>query len=403
MLKQYKEAIEKSNIISKTDVNGIITFVNDEFCNISGYTKSELIGQNHNIVRHPDVPKEKFSLLWDTLKNKNIYKDTVKNRAKDGSTFYVNSTIIPILDENENIVEYIAIRYDVTKEVMLREELIKKEAEYEELNRSLEKRVEEQTRELKELNQTLEERVRDEIAKNEDKQRVMFWQSRHASLGQMLANIAHQWRQPLTELSLAMFNIKKAVQNDRVEDVSKFYDESKNIIKNMSQTIDDFTNFFSPDKEKHYFNISDSIQEAIGLLESVVNDGMITIKTNFEDMEVLGITNELTQVIINLINNSKDAFIHNSILLREINITTKREKGFALIEVQDNAGGIAKENIEKIFEPYFTTKHKSRGTGLGLFMSKMICEQGLGGTLDVKSKKNTTTFSIKIPLDEHEK
>lgn len=403
MLKQYKEAIEKSNIISKTDINGIITFVNDEFCNISGYTKGELIGQNHNIVRHPDVPKEKFNLLWDTLKNKNIYKDTVKNRAKDGSTFYVNSTIIPILDENKNIVEYIAIRYDVTKEVMLREELIKKEAEYEELNRSLEKRVEEQTRELKELNQTLEKRVRDEIAKNEDKQRVMFWQSRHASLGQMLANIAHQWRQPLTELSLAMFNIKKAVQNDRVEDVSKFYDESKNIIKNMSQTIDDFTNFFSPDKEKHYFNISESIQEAIGLLESVVNDGMITIKTNFEDMEVLGITNELTQVMINLINNSKDAFIHNSILLREITITTKREKGFALIEVQDNAGGIAKENIEKIFEPYFTTKHKSRGTGLGLFMSKMICEQGLGGTLDVKSKKNTTTFSIKIPLDEHEK
>lgn len=403
MLKQYKEAIEKSNIISKTDVNGIITFVNDEFCNISGYTKSELIGQNHNIVRHPAVPKEKFNLLWDTLKNKKIYKDTVKNRAKDGSTFYVNSTVIPILDENENIVEYIAIRYDVTKEVMLREELIKKEAEYEELNRSLEKRVEEQTRELKELNQTLEKRVRDEIAKNEDKQRVMFWQSRHASLGQMLANIAHQWRQPLTELSLAMFNIKKAVQNDRVEDVSKFYDESKNIIKNMSQTIDDFTNFFSPDKEKHYFNISESIKEAIGLLESVVNDGMITIKTNFEDMEVLGITNELTQVMINLINNSKDAFIHNSILLREIAITTKREKGFALIEVQDNAGGIAKENIEKIFEPYFTTKHKSRGTGLGLFMSKMICEQGLGGTLDVKSKKNTTTFSIKIPLDEHEK
>ncbi|OHE00789.1 MAG: PAS domain-containing sensor histidine kinase [Sulfurimonas sp. RIFCSPLOWO2_12_36_12] len=403
MLRQYKDAIEKSNIISKTDIDGVITFVNDEFCNISGYSKNELIGQNHNIVRHPDVPKEKFNLLWETLKNKKIYKDTVKNLAKDGSTFYVNTTIIPILDENSNIAEYIAIRYDVTKEVMLREELIKKEAEYEELNRSLEKRVQEQTRELKELNQTLEKRVRDEIAKNEDKQRVMFWQSRHASLGQMLANIAHQWRQPLTELSLAMFNIKKAAQNDEVDNVSKFYDESKHIIKNMSQTIDDFTNFFSPDKEKHYFNISESIQEAIGLLESIINDEMITIKTNFEDIEVLGITNELTQVMINLINNSKDAFIHNSILLREIAITTRVENDFALIEVQDNAGGIAKENIEKIFEPYFTTKHKSRGTGLGLFMSKMICEQGLGGTLDVKSRKNTTIFSIKIPLDYNEK
>jgi PAS domain S-box-containing protein len=403
MLKQYKEAIEKSNIISKTDINGIITFVNDEFCAISGYSKDELIGKNHNIVKHPDVADEKFKLLWETISDKKIYKDTVKNLAKDGSTFYVNSTIIPILDKNENIVEFVAIRYDVTKEVLLREELLKKEIEYEELNRNLEKRVQEQTKELKELNQTLEARVRDEIRKNEEKQRVMFWQSRHASLGQMIANIAHQWRQPLTELSLAMFNIKKAVQNDRVEDMSKFYDESKNIIKNMSQTIDDFTNFFSPNKVLYYFNISESIRESIGLLESVINDEMITIKTNFEDIKVLGITNELTQVIINLINNSKDAFIHNSILLREINISTKKESGFAVIEVQDNAGGISKENIEKIFEPYFTTKHKSRGTGLGLFMSKMICEQGLHGTLDVKSKKKTTIFSIKIPLDDNEK
>jgi PAS domain S-box-containing protein len=222
MLKQYKEAIEKSNIISKTDINGIITFVNDEFCAISGYSRDELIGKNHNIVRDPNSSDEKFKLLWETILNKKIYKDTVKNLAKDGSVFYVNSTIIPILDKNENIVEFVAIRYDVTKEVLLREELLKKEIEYEELNRNLEKRVQEQTKELKELNQTLEARVRDEIRKNEEKQRVMFWQSRHASLGQMIANIAHQWRQPLTELSLAIFNMKKAVQNDRVEYISKF-------------------------------------------------------------------------------------------------------------------------------------------------------------------------------------
>lgn len=403
MLKQYKEAIEKSNIISKTDIQGVITFANDEFCTISGYSRDELIGKNHNIVRHPDVEDEKFKLLWDTITNKRIYKDTVKNMAKDGSTFYVNTTIVPILDKDENIIEYVAIRYDVTKEVLLREELLKKEKEYEELNKELEKRVQEQTKELKELNRTLEQRVQEETAKNEEKQRVMFWQSRHASLGQMLANIAHQWRQPLTELSLAIFNAKKAAQNENADDFLKFYDESKHIIKNMSETIDDFTNFFSPDKVKHYFNISESIKESMVLLENVLNDEMITVKTSLKDIEVLGISNELTQVIINLINNSKDAFIYNSILLREINILTKQEKGFALIEVHDNAGGIAKENLDKIFEPYFTTKHKSRGTGLGLFMSRMICEQGLNGTLDVKSKKNITTFIIKIPLDRYEK
>lgn len=403
MLKQYKEAIEKSNIISKTDIDGVITFVNDEFCTISGYSKEELIGKNHNIVRHPDIGDEHFRVLWDTILSKKIYKDTVKNLAKDGSAFYVNTTIIPIVDKNENIVEFIAIRYDVTKEQLLKEKLLKKEIEYEELNRDLERRVQEQTKKLKELNQTLEERVQDEIKKNEQKQRVMFWQSRHASLGQMIANIAHQWRQPLTELSLALFNIKKATQNDRAEDISKFYDESKSIIKNMSQTIDDFSNFFSPNRVLHSFNVSQSIQESIALLERVTNDEMITIKIDIEDIEVLGITNELTQVLVNLINNSKDAFKHNSILLREINIKTKKEGGFALIEVQDNAGGISKESIEKIFEPYFTTKHKSCGTGLGLFMSKMICEQGLHGSLDVKSKKKMTTFTIKIPLDSYEK
>lgn len=403
MLKQYKEAIEKSNIISKTDINGIITFVNDEFCKISGYSERELVGKNHNIVRHPDIDASKFKLLWDTIKAKDIYKDTVKNRAKDGSTFYVNTTIVPILDENDNIDEFIAIRYDVTKEVVLKEELLKKEIEYEELNKTLEKRVQEQTKELQELNKTLELRVKEEISKNEEKQRVMFWQSRHASLGQMLANIAHQWRQPLTELNLALFSIKKAASNDNSEDLSKFYKESKNIIKNMSETIDDFTNFFKPKKEKQYFKISHSIKESITLLDNTIKDDMISLKTNFTDIKVLGVENELTQVIINLINNAKDAFINNAILIREINISTKKEEGFAVIEVSDNAGGISKENMERVFEPYFTTKHKSQGTGLGLFMSRMICEQGLNGFMDVSSKKGMTTFIIKIPLDKNEK
>ena len=324
MLKQYKEAIEKSNIISKTDVNGIITFVNDEFCKISAYSKDELIGQNHNIVRHPDVNAAKFQLLWDTITQKKIYKSTVKNLSKDGRTFFVNTTVIPILDENENIVEYIAIRYDVTKEVFYKEELQKKEHELEELNRSLEKRVLEQTKELKLLNLTLESRVLEEVAKNKEKQQVMLWQSRLASLGEMLANIAHQWRQPLTELNLSLFSIKKAMINSEKDDAVKYYNESKLIIKNMSNTIDNFTNFFKPDKEKFYFNIENSINESISILDRVITQEMINITTDLEEIEVLGISNELSQVIINLINNSKDSFIQNSILIREINISTKK-------------------------------------------------------------------------------
>ncbi len=403
MLKQYKEAIEKSNIVSKTDTFGIITFVNDEFCKISGYSKEELLGQNHNIVRHPDVPESTYYLLWKTISSKHIYKSTAKNRAKDGSTFYVNTTITPILDEDENIVEFIAIRYDVTNEVFYKHQLQKKEKELEELNASLEKRVEAKMMELKELNETLEKRVKKEISKNEEKQKIMFWQSRLASLGEMLANIAHQWRQPLTELTLTMFTLKKAALNGDTDEVKKFYDESKNIIKNMSNTIEDFTNFFKPEKEKQHFKVAESVKESIHILENLIAQEMISVKTDFEDMEVLGITNELSQVIVNLIKNSRDAFVHNSILIREITISVKRETSngkFAVIEIQDNAGGIQEKNRYKIFEPYFTTKHTSQGTGLGLFMSKMICENGLNGTIDVKTKKGTTSFIIKIPLEE---
>jgi C4-dicarboxylate-specific signal transduction histidine kinase len=166
----------------------------------------------------------------------------------------------------------------------------------------------------------------------------------------------------------------------------------------MSQTIDDFTNFFNPQKEKHLFFVNESIKEALNLLDKMIVENMINVKVKLQELEVLGIQNELTQVIINLIKNSKDAFITKAILIREIGITLKEEDGFAHIELQDNAGGITKENIENIFEPYFTTKHQSSGTGLGLFMSKMICEKGLDGQLDVSSKKGMTSFSIKIPL-----
>jgi len=355
MLKQYIEAIEKSNIVSKTDTVGIITFVNDEFCKISGYTRQELIGKNHNIVRHPDVLASQFKLLWDTIKNKQTYKATVKNLAKNGSVFYVNTTVTPILDEDDNIVEYIAIRYDVTKEIILQEEL-------------------------------------------EEKQKMIFWQSRLASLGQMLANIAHQWRQPLTQLSLTTFNMKKSSLQNNNENVIKFYSETKDIIQNMSNTIDDFTNFFKPEKQKKYFYLKHSVNESITILRRILKKENILVQTKFTDIKILGITNELSQVIINLIQNSKDAFIYNKISNRQITISTTKTDNMAMIIFQDNAGGISDENIDKIFEPYFTTKHSSSGTGLGLFMSKMICEQGFNGTINANNSQNGVIFTIKIPL-----
>ncbi len=399
MFKQYKEAIESSNIVSKTDIDGIITFVNDEFCKISGYSREELIGQNHNIVRHPDVPSSNFKRLWDTILQKKIFKSTVMNRAKDGSTFYVNTTIIPILDEEGEIEEFIAIRYDVTKEVMLKKALEKKERELEALNRTLEKRVALQTRKLYELNKHLEERVRQEVQKNEEKQKMLFWQSRFASLGQMMANIAHQWRQPLTELTLALFNLKRASQKRDDEQVEAIYTEAKFMIQNMSQTIEDFINFFRPDKPKEPFEIAKSLEESLQILQKTLEKEHIHIEKSVDTtLRSVGVSNELSQVIINLLQNAKDAFADKKVGKKLVRIDVSREDDFAKIVIADNAGGIEESVMERIFEPYFTTKHTAKGTGLGLFMSKMIIERGLSGSIEVYNCGDGACFVIKIPL-----
>ncbi|MFY9075718.1 PAS domain-containing sensor histidine kinase [Malaciobacter mytili] len=399
----YQEAIENSNIVSKTDIDGIITFVNDEFCKISGYSKEELLGKNHNIVRHPDIPCEHFKNLWDIIKNKKqTYKSTVKNLTKDGRSVYLNTTITPILDENGQIKEFIAIRYDVTKEVELKKDLEKKDKELKLLNKTLEMRVQEQTKQLKELNQTLEQRVKTEIEKNKQKQKILFWQSRMASLGQMLANIAHQWRQPLTELNLALFNLKKSAKKTDIEEIEKYYKESAEIIKNMSQTIDDFSNFFNPNKEKEKFNLKEAIDESLNITKKLIQKENITVKKEYEELEVFGVSNELSQVIINFLQNSAHAFKTKDIKNKVIFINIKKVKIENLIYAQviykDNALGVNENILDKIFEPYFTTKHQSNGTGLGLFMSKMIIEKSLNGTIFAQNNLNGLEFIINIPL-----
>jgi PAS domain S-box-containing protein len=404
MLQQYVDAIESSNIVSRTDIDGIITFVNDEFCKISGYSREELIGQNHNIVRHPDVPASNFKRLWDTILAKKTYKATVKNLAKDGSTFYVNTTIVPILDEQGDILEFVAIRYDVTKEMELRMRLEKQEEELERLNQSLEEQVRAKTRELQLLNQRLEERVREEIAKNEEKQKMLLWQSRFASLGQMTANIAHQWRQPLTELNLSLYNLKSALEERKgPEEIRSLYAQSRRIIRSMSQTIEDFMDFFRPNRETSTFTILDSLEDALALIRKALEKEGIGVRIEGErSLKISGIPNELTQVFLNLFQNALEAFAREEGAERWLRIHLSRDERFAVITVEDNAGGIPESSIERIFEPYFSTKHSSQGTGLGLFMSRMIIQKSFQGSIEALNSLKGALFVIKIPLSKTE-
>ncbi len=403
MLQQYIDAIESSNIVSRTDIHGIITFVNDEFCKISGYSREELIGADHNIVRHPDVPASNFKRLWKTILAKQTYKATVKNRAKDGKTFYVNTTIVPILDEEGEIREFVAIRYDVTKEMELRMRLEEKEKELEALNRSLEERVRQQTRKLQELNRWLEERVREEIAKNEEKQQMLLWQSRFASMGQMTANIAHQWRQPLTELNLTLFNLKTSVESgEDPQKIQTLYNQSRRIIGSMSQTIEDFMSFFRPDRATSTFSVEQSLEDALSLVSKALEKKEIEIRIEGDrEMILQGIPNELTQVFLNLFQNAMEAFDDKTEGERWLRIHFSRDQEtFAVIVVEDSAGGIPEMALEKIFEPYFSTKSSSQGTGLGLFMSRLIIQKSFRGSIRAFNSLKGALFIIKIPLND---
>jgi PAS domain S-box-containing protein len=397
-LEQYKRAVEQSNIVSKTDINGIITFVNEEFCKISGYSKEELIGRNHNIVRHPDVPKKNFKLLWDTILKKETFKTTAKNRAKNGSTFYVNTTITPILNESGGIEEFIAIRYDVTDNVALTEALKKKKKELSILNSALETKVKEQTSELRELNQNLERRIAEETEKSRKKDKLMFQQARLAAMGETISNIAHQWRQPLSELGIIIFTMKKYFMDKNEKGMEKQYEHAKKVITKMSKTIEDFRNFSNPDKEKNSFFVKDMIEDTLSILKGSLRRTAINIEVDIDEhITAYGYKNELSQAILNLISNAKDAFSDKNLDERALKISSKQEDNFTILSVADNAGGIDGAIMDKIFEPYFTTKHANLGTGLGLYIVKTIIEDSMDGIVCVQNENGGTKFTIKIP------
>ena len=391
-LRQYQRAIDESNIVSKTDINGIITFVNDEFCKISGYLRDELIGQSHNIVRHPDVPAEYFKRLWETILNKKIYKGLIKNKTKDGKAVYLNTTIIPILDDNNEIEEFVAICYDITEMIELNERLMRAQNDLR------------KTKKLVELNRELEERVAIEVAKNEEKSKLMFQQSRLANMGEMLANISHQWRQPLNELSINLYKLKQSTKEPSSQFI-EIYEHSKDVIKGMSSIIDNFRNFFTNNGDDERFSLKDAVQDAILMLENTFKNASIKLEIDIDDnIYIVGRQNEMAQIFINLFSNSKDAFFQHNIKDKRVNVRayiqndTNKQIKYAIITISDNAGGIEDSVSDKLFDPYFTTKHPNVGTGLGLYIVRRIVSK-LQGQISVSNLENGACFEIKIPLN----
>jgi len=251
-----------------------------------------------------------------------------------------------------------------------------------------------------------------DITKEKEKDTLIIQQSRLAAMGEMIGNIAHQWRQPLSAISTIASGAKLRHKNNMMSDDELYesFEKIKDQTKHLSNTIDDFRDFFKNDKEDTIFNINEVIDKSISLVQASYNTNSIKIICDFKQNEVLlkGRDSEFSQVILNILNNAKDVLIEKKIENRIVLVCVEIINDSVIVSINDSAGGIDENIRMKVFEPYFTTKHKSQGTGIGLFMSNKIIKQHFNGVLDTQNSEFIVDnkvyfgakFNIKIKLLE---
>ena len=257
-------------------------------------------------------------------------------------------------------------------------------------------------RKLRAFNEKLQEKIARKVDELRQKDQMMIQQSRQAAMGEMIENIAHQWRQPLNQLGLVQsgmfFDYSLGTMTE--EKLAEYQKQSDTLMQYMTQTIDDFRTFFQPDREKTPFALCEAIDKTLELLKPTLTRNQIAIVRDCDDtLSAIGHENEFSQVIINIINNAKDAIVERKVAEPRLRISVSEGRDTFKIAICDNAGGIDDAIIGKIFDPYFTTKFQAQGTGIGLYMVKMIIEKSMGGRVDAYNAEQGACFAIYLPKE----
>ncbi|MDY0328549.1 MAG: PAS domain-containing protein, partial [Arcobacteraceae bacterium] len=325
----------------------------------------ELLGYTYNefevtydvwqALQHPDDMEQSNQDIQEQLKDDNHYSIEFRLKKADGSWMWIDGRGKSVLsDSNGNPIKMVGTHTDITA--------IK---EYEE---SLEQEVTNKTKELNELNLNLENRIVDEVEKNRQKDILLQQQTRLAAIGEMMGNIAHQWRQPLSAITATISGLKLKEEFNILEsnDIAKANDSIMKSAEFLSKTIENFRNFFSKNNFQKDFLVVDSIQDTLDIIKASYENHFIKVNLNTDtSVSYFGNENLLSQVMLNILSNSKDALLQNHIENKIVSISLMQEGENIKITIKDNAHGIPIDIIDKIFDPYFTTKHQSQGTGLG--------------------------------------
>ena len=254
---------------------------------------------------------------------------------------------------------------------------------------------------MNEMMDNLELQIQQEINRRTDQEKLLIQQSKLATTGNMIANIAHQWRQPLNELNTILMYLQVRYMYEGLDEgfLSEQIEKCNSVTTYMSKTINDFQNFFKPSKMKEHFSIVEACQKAVSILHSSLKNNSINfVFEAVENIEVDGYPNEFSQAFLNILSNAKDVLIERKIENPYIHVSIKTGKKFVLIHVKDNGGGISNAVIDHIFEPYFTTKHAKQGTGIGLYMCKTIIEGNMNGIIKASNTEDGALFTIKVLL-----
>jgi len=373
LLEEYKGAIDVSAAVTKTDTNGLITYVNDSFCMMTGYARDEIIGKSHNLVKHPQTPQGIYLDMWESIGSKKVWKGKLRNCKKDGSVYFEYLVIVPIVDDKDKIVEFIAIHQDIT--------------------------------DLYNQEQYLKKRIEDEVSKN-------LLETKYSTIGRMAAGITHEINTPLTyikgNLELMMKDINSL--NDEIKQKGYLLEDAQVVIdgtNRIASIVESMREMASKSKEvAELNNVYASLITALTLAynkskqvtrvqiqNQVFAIGMDSEKLSYKAMIQ---KQRIEQVWVIIINNAVDALKHiDNYDERLLEISIENEGDFIVVRFQDSGGGIDETILHKVFDPFESTKEEG-GMGIGLNVAKQIVEDHQGKIV-ASNYEQGALFEVYLP------
>lgn len=372
-------------------------YMSPSVLSLTGYSAEEFKNDRELFYRiiHPDDRELFMNHTHVVNSHGQILPLEIRIVSKDGELRWISHVCQQVFKPDGNTWGWRASNLDITHSKQMEQELFE---QTQELEAEITERESAQA-ELEQLNQSLEERINLTVSDLRRKDQILIQQGRLAAMGEMINNIAHQWRQPLNNVGLIIQSLKFSFDAGDItrDELDRNIEEAMAIIMHMSGTIDDFRNFFRPDKQSKSFPVGKTVRNALDLVSTALASHKIKILLeDDESVTAVGYQNEYAQVLLNIVSNSRETSIERNISEPVIQIRITCENGRSVVRIKDNCGGIADDVMPWLFDPYFTTRAPDKGIGIGLYMSKVIIEQNMGGILTASNIEDGVEFRIEL-------